>query len=158
MGEALHPDQPDEFMQALGPIMIAGTTVGAGSWFVEKGFSAVNAEFPVLILKCPITRQTSVTLGGGYQSVFDIRGQYLDRYEDTTRTLEEAIADLRTALYKMARNIRLIPDLGFDGKVQAMNNIRILVSSATQDIGLGFPLIPGEIQIEVQGPWFLPVE
>lgn len=150
-----YPDDPTEYLAALGPIMIAGTTVGSGSLYIQKGINPVSGAFPALQLNCPHVNQQIMGIQSQYQAVFSIEGTYLDRWETASgRTFEQLLNAANTALYQMARNIRATPDLGFSQSVRADELIDIYVNNATTDL-LGKPYLTALIRIQVKGTWYL---
>ncbi|HXT34777.1 MAG TPA: hypothetical protein VN837_04290 [Chloroflexota bacterium] len=150
----IHLDDPTEYMVAMAAIMIVGTAVGAGSVFIEKGVESTTAQFPAVILTCPRTTIDDMTISPAYQANFSIQVAYLDRWESSARTLEQCLADAKTALYQMARNIRATPDLGFNLTVQASLHQEIRVNQVTTDLGLGFPLVTGTLINPVKSQYF----
>lgn len=159
MTALVNPDDPTEYMLAMVPIMAAGTTVATSSMVVEKGLNTETQPFPAMIINCPSSVEVIVAIAGLYQSTYSVKCAYMDRWENSARTLEQCLADAKTALYQMKRNIRATPDLGLtqngSGQIcQANNHMEIHVDQATQDIGLGFPVVTGLLTVEILSPYY----
>jgi hypothetical protein len=146
------PSQPGEFLAALATIMPVGTPVV--DVLIQKGLSSLAGTFPVLILNCPLTEWTRKA-NHAKQNIFTIHGLYLDRWETDTRTFEQILADMSTALGTMGDNVNANYTLNMGPTVTAgeKGSIRINGPVDTRDIGV--PLVSGEITIQVKGPWYI---
>lgn len=159
MTALLFPDDPTEFMAAMIPIMVAGTTVSAANCVVEKGLDTATQSFPAMILNCPDADELLMTIAGVYQSTYPVQCVYIDKWESSARSFETCLADAKTAIYRMKRNIRATPDLGLtlagSGQICTANeHMHVHVDQSTQDIGLGFPVITALLTVEVKSPWY----
>lgn len=156
MSNPVNPADPAEYLTVLATILPAGTPVQ--TVVIQKGLDTETAAFPALILNAPKVRRERKSIGAGgavRQATFTIHGMYLDRWESSTRTLEQILADADTALHQMADNVERNPTLGYDS-VQAGDEIDVDVDGPVQDPGLGFPLVTGSIVISIKSPYYVP--
>lgn len=151
MPAPLNPSHAAEYLAALATQLITGTAIA--TVLIQKGLQPATAAFPVLILNVPTTRRVRKA-NHLKQSLFEVHGVVLDRYAtDTTRTLEQILADLATLLETLADNVDLDPTLGL-GPTLAGEEMTIRVDGPVDDKELGVPLVVGEIVIQVKSPWY----
>lgn len=157
MSNPVNAGDPAEYLATLATIMPAGTPVA--TVVIQKGLDTEAGAWPALILNCPHTRQKRTVIGppgvAAYQATFEVHGMYLDRWEVSSRTLEQILADANTALQQMARNVQAQCTLGFDSVI-ADEDIDVRVDGPVSDPGLGFLMVTGQIVIKVVGPVYRP--
>lgn len=153
MSTATYPDEPTEFLTALSSIMPAGTTVDPANVYVERGLRELDGGWPCLILQCPETEHAVEAITLVYRATFHVQCHYLDRWESSTRSFEQLLADAKTACYQMLRNVRAQPTLDYVG-TEATPSARVRVAAPVEVEGLGFPVVVGQIELDIRGPMF----
>ncbi len=140
-------------MTALATILPAGTTIA--QTVVEKGINAVSGPYPALIVNCPHTDRARVAVRAKKET-HQVHVLYLDRWEDSTRTLEQILTDTRTAITQMVANVDANPTLKIAGVANCIiagDKMSVSVDGPVRDDALGFPLITAELVIEVEDLW-----
>jgi hypothetical protein len=143
-------------MVALQTILPTSTTIATA--VVQKGLDTAVATFPAIIINCPTARQDVRTIGAGTptQWTHHIHVLYLDRWESSSRDLEGVMVDADTALDQMVSNARANPTLltSSTPHCAALGVIEKKLDGPVHDEGLGFPLVSGQLVLEVKDFWY----
>ena len=114
---------------------------------IEAGIDVLSGAFPALILTCPKTREKR--FGAGLkQETHTIHCQYLDRWETSTRSTGQLVADCRVALEQMKANLRASHTLAGNA-IRSGESIDTDVQGPIGDPGIGFPLFAASVQFDV---------
>ena len=131
-------------MQTL--IQASGTALA--TVVVEDGVDFTSGSFPAMTITAPDTMETLLSFRSS-QETHMIHLDYFDRWEATTRTLEQIMTDARVVLETIKTTIRANREVT-GVWLYAGLTMKTTVGTPIHDETLGFPVLQALVEVEVR--------